>query len=84
MAAGKGVSLAEFSLAWVLSQPGITCAITGMRTVDHVKSSLKALEVEFTDDDYERINAIAPPGTWVADYWPSLVDKRMRAAAGIR
>jgi len=55
-----------------------------MRTVDHVKSSLKALEVEFTDDDYERINAIAPPGTWVADYWPSLVDKRMRAAAGIR
>jgi len=84
LAAEKGVSLAEFSLAWVLSQPGVTSAITGMRTVEHVSSSLKALEIEFTEDDYDRINAIVPPGTWVADYWPSLVDKRMRVAAGIR
>lgn len=84
LAAEKGVSLAEFSLAWVLSQPGITCAIAGMRTVAHVTSSLKALEVEFTQEDYDRIDAIVPPGTWVADYWPSLVDRRMREAAGIR
>ena len=84
LAEGKGVSLAEFSLAWVLRQTGVTAPIIGPRTVAHVESALKALDVTFTDEDFARINAIAPQGSHVADYWECNVYTRLRKSAGIR
>jgi len=83
LAEAKGVTLAEFCLAWVLRQPGITSPITGPRTVEQLQSSLKALDVEFTEEDYKRINAIAPPGSHVSNYWDSNVYTRLRHAVGI-
>jgi aryl-alcohol dehydrogenase-like predicted oxidoreductase len=83
LAAEKGVTLAEFALAWVLRQPGVTAPITGARTMDHLLSSLNALEVRFTEEDYRRINAICPPGSAVSDYYDMLVFRPYREAAGI-
>lgn len=80
----KGVTLAEFCLAWVMRQTGITSAIIGPRTPEHLASSLNALDVTFTDEDYERINAIAPQGSHVANYWEGNVYARLRQSAGIR
>ena len=79
----KGVTLAEFSLAWTMRQPGITSPIIGPRSVSQLESSLKALDVEFAAEDYERINAIAPPGSHVSDYWGGNVYNRLRQAAGV-
>jgi len=83
LAEEKGCTLAELSLAWVLRQPGITAPIMGPRTMDHLTSSLKALEVEITDADRDRIDEIAPPGSHVTDYWDVNVYKRLRSAAGV-
>lgn len=79
----KGVTLAEFSMAWVMRQPGITAPIVGVRTKEHLHSALKSLEVTFTEEDHERINEIAPPGSAVSNYWDTNVYRRCRSAAGI-
>ena len=79
----KGVTLAEFSLAWVLRQPGITSPIIGPASMEHFQSSLKALDVTFNEEDYKRINKIAPPGQAVSNYYDVNVYRRLRAEAGI-
>ena len=84
LAAEKGVSLAEYCLAWVLRQSGITSPITGPRTVDQLQSSLKALDIDFADEDYKRINEIAPQGSHVSNYWEGNVYSRLRAASRIK
>lgn len=84
LAAEKGVTLAEFALAWVMNQTGITSPITGPRSVAQLESSLNAIDVEFTDEDYRRINEIAPPGSHIADYWECNVYARLRTSAGVK
>ena len=83
LAAAKGVTLAEFALAWVMRQPGITAPIIGVRTMDQLTSALKALDITFSDDDYRQINAIAPPGSAVSDYFDGNISARLRQAVGI-
>jgi aryl-alcohol dehydrogenase-like predicted oxidoreductase len=83
LAAEKGVTLAEFSLAWVMRQPGITAPIIGVRTMEHLESALRSLDVDFTDEDHRRIDEIAPPGSAVSDYWDINAPRRCRRAAGI-
>ncbi len=84
LAAEKGITLAEFSLAWVLRQTGITSPIIGPRTVEQLESSLKSLDVDFSDEDYASINAVAPQGSHVSNYWEGNVYAKLRASAGIK
>jgi aryl-alcohol dehydrogenase-like predicted oxidoreductase len=83
LAEAKGVTLAELALAWVMRQPGITAPITGPRTLEHLQSSLKALDVEITDADRERIDEVSPPGTKVSDYYDINVYRNLRRAIGV-
>ena len=69
LAAGKGCHLATLALAWVIHQPGVTAPIIGPRTVAHLASALKAFDVEFTDEDRRRIDALVPPGHAVVPYY---------------
>ena len=83
LAAEKGVTLAEYCLAWVLRQPGITAPIIGPRTMEQLKSSLKALDIAFTDEEYKRIDEISPPGSAVSDYYDGNVYAKLRRAVKI-
>ena len=65
----KGCNLPEFAHAWLISRPGVTSAIIGPRTEEHLESALKSLEIEVTPDDVARVDAIVPPGTWVSDFY---------------
>jgi len=69
LAKSKGISLAQLAVAWVLRQPGITAPIIGPRTLEHLEGNLSALEVTFTPDDLQRIDAIIPPGTNVSPFY---------------
>jgi len=69
LAEARGVSLAEFSLAWCAQRPGITSPITGPRTVGHVESALRAAEIELTDEEMARVDEIIPPGGNVTEYF---------------
>ena len=78
LAEAKGVTLAEYALAWVMQRPGITSPITGARTVEHIESSLRACEIEFTQEELDRIDEIIPPGENVTNYC-TLYERMCRA-----
>ena len=51
LGARTGHSANEVALAWVLSQPFPTFAIIGPRTVEELRRSVSALEIELTPDE---------------------------------
>lgn len=52
-----GISLPQLALAWVVHQEGITGAIAGSRSAEHVKDNAGAGSVELTDADLKEIEA---------------------------
>jgi len=65
----KGCTPYQLALAWVLHQPGVTSPIIGPRTLAHLEDSIPALDIAFTDEDYARIDAVAPPGQMTVPYY---------------
>src|SRR3954452_4507862 len=63
LAEEAGMTLIQMALAFVVNHPGVTSAIIGPRTMDHLESQLAALEVELSDDVLDKIDEIVPPGT---------------------
>lgn len=78
LAASKGVALAEFSLAWLLHQPGVTAPIIGPRTPEHLRSCLTSLDVKLTDEDLKAVDEIVPPGGCVSQFYPENVYASLR------
>jgi aryl-alcohol dehydrogenase-like predicted oxidoreductase len=58
-----GLPLVELALAWVINHPGITAAIVGARTVEHLEGQLPAASRKLDSALLDRIDAIVPPGT---------------------
>jgi aryl-alcohol dehydrogenase-like predicted oxidoreductase len=63
LAAEAGMSLIHLALAFVLNHPGVTSAIIGPRTMEHLDSQLGAADVRLSPDLLDRIDEIVPPGT---------------------
>jgi aryl-alcohol dehydrogenase-like predicted oxidoreductase len=57
-----GVPLVQIAIAWAIHHPGVTSAIIGPRTMEHLESQLPAADLELDDDLLDRIDAIVPPG----------------------
>jgi aryl-alcohol dehydrogenase-like predicted oxidoreductase len=54
---------AMVALAWLLHQPVVTAPIIGPRTMAHLESSLRALEIELGEEQLARLDEIFPgPG----------------------
>ena len=83
LAQEAGLPLTQMALAFVMAHPGVTSAILGPRTMEHLDGLLAGAEVRLTDDILDRIDAIVPPGTDVgpleANYNPPAILK-----AGLR
>jgi L-glyceraldehyde 3-phosphate reductase len=59
LAKGRGQSLAQMALAWVLRKPQVTSALIGSSNVKQLKVNLAALEMlSFTEDELDRIEVI--------------------------
>ncbi|MCC7493121.1 MAG: aldo/keto reductase [Fimbriimonadaceae bacterium] len=78
LATARGVTLAQFSLAWLLAQPAVTSPILGVRTLQHLSSALPALELKLTAAELDAVDALAPPGSAVSDYWDANTFARLR------
>jgi aryl-alcohol dehydrogenase-like predicted oxidoreductase len=65
----KGYTPAQFSVAWVMSQPGITGAIIGPKDLAQFESLLPALDIMLEQADLEFCDALIPPGTYVSDHF---------------
>lgn len=78
LADAKGVTLAQFCLAWLCQQPAVVAPILGARTAEHLASGLDGIEMRLTPEEMDQVDAVAPPGSAVSDYWDSNTFRRLR------
>jgi len=62
MAEAKGCTTAQLALAWVLAQGEDIVPIPGTKHVKYLDQNIGALDVELSDDELKRLDAILPPG----------------------
>jgi hypothetical protein len=70
-------------MAFAISHPGVTSALLGARTLEHLDDLLAGLETVLPDEVLDRIDAIVPPGTDVGvldqvSVPPALTQTRLR------
>ncbi|MGP2440368.1 aldo/keto reductase [Streptomyces sp. JW3] len=78
-----GLPLTHLAMAFTTAHPGVTSAILGPRTTEHLDDLLAGVDVTLSDDVLDRIDAIVPPGTDVgtldqAYVPPALQDPALR------
>jgi len=83
LAAEAGLPMTHLAMAFTIAHPGVTTALLGARTMDHLDGLLAGLDVALTDDILDRIDEIVPPGTDVghldqAYQPPALADPSLR------
>lgn len=62
IAAEKGCTTAQLALAWVLAQGEDIVPIPGTKQRKYLDENIGALEVQLSDADLKRLDAILPPG----------------------
>ena len=63
LAEEAGLPMIHLAMAFTIAHPGVTSALLGARTMDHLDGLLAGLDVALTDDILDRIDEIVPPGT---------------------
>lgn len=61
-----GVPTAALAVAWVAANPAVTAPLIGARNLEQLEQSLAALQVDMTDELYEKISGFSvqpPPAT---------------------
>jgi aryl-alcohol dehydrogenase-like predicted oxidoreductase len=58
-----GMPLTRLALAFVISHPGVTSAIIGPRTMEHLDDLLAGAGTVLSDEVLDEIDVIVPPGT---------------------
>lgn len=78
-----GLTLIQLALGFVTAHPGVTGAIVGPRTVDHLKAQLAAADTVLPADVLDAVDAVVAPGVDLApgekhDAHPALSDPSLR------
>ena len=69
IAEGRGATIPQVALAWLLGVEGVTAPIVGARTLDQLEDLLGTVDVELTEEEHARLARHAPP--------PELYPQRM-------
>ena len=84
-----GLSMVHLAMAFAVAHPGVTSAIIGPRTMEHLEDVLAGAEVVLDDEVLDRIDEIVPPGVDLnpgdVSYAPPAVEQaaqRRRPTAG--
>jgi len=67
LADAHGISSSQFSIAWCLQVPGVTCPIIGPRTLEQLKDNMGALKVTLSAQEMKAVDALNPPGELCRD-----------------
>jgi aryl-alcohol dehydrogenase-like predicted oxidoreductase len=83
VADAAGLKLTHLAMAFAIAHPGVTSAIIGPRTMEHLDDALAGMDVTLDDAILDQIDKIVPPGTDVGrldmDYdTPSILDASLR------
>jgi 1-deoxyxylulose-5-phosphate synthase len=85
VAASRGVSMAQISLAWLLRNPVVGAPIVGALKTKHIDDALAALAIQLTDDEVKSLQSFYTPR---ADYQgisdPAILHKAMEEATGFK
>ncbi|MFL6057077.1 MAG: aldo/keto reductase [Actinoallomurus sp.] len=78
-----GLTMVQLALGFVTAHPGVTSALIGPRTLDHLHSQLAAADTVLSTDVLDAIDAIVAPGVDLAaheknDTPPALLDPSLR------
>ena len=60
--------MAQFALAWVMNRPAVTSPIIGPRTMEQLEDNLGSLEISFTQEELDKIDAVIPPGRMISPF----------------
>jgi len=71
IAAEKGCTPAQVTLAWLLAQGPDVVAIPGTRHADRLDENIGALDVALTADEIDRISAAVPAGAAAGTRYPA-------------
>ena len=58
-----GLPMTHLAMAFAIAHPGVTSALIGPRTMEHLDDLLAGIDVALSDDILDRIDEIVPPGT---------------------
>ena len=61
VATARGNSMAEVSLAWLLSKPLVTAPIVGATKLEHLDAAIRALDVQLTAEEIQALEAPYKP-----------------------
>ena len=83
VADSAGLTMIQLALGFVTAHPGVTSAIIGPRTLDHLHSQLAAADTVLPPDVLDAIDEIVAPGVDLApdekiDTPPALLDPSLR------
>ena len=59
IAESKGASVAQLSIAWLLKQSAVTTVIIGANKMEQLEDNLKAIEVNFTEEELKKIDEVS-------------------------
>jgi aryl-alcohol dehydrogenase-like predicted oxidoreductase len=82
VADGRGVSMAEVSLAWVTDRPGVASTILGARTVAQLEANLRAADLHLTAGEAIALDAASDPRAVDYPYGEMGAGQRDRRLAG--
>lgn len=68
IAAARGVTAAQVSLAWTLSRPGVSSLVVGGLTEQHFKDNIAAVDLKLGAEELERLNDVSRL-PYVYPYW---------------
>ncbi|UCF96247.1 MAG: aldo/keto reductase [Spirochaetaceae bacterium] len=65
----KGVTPAQFAVAWVLNQPGVTGSLIGPRTLEQFRDLLPSAAIELTEEDRSFCDSLVPPRSHLSNHF---------------
>jgi aryl-alcohol dehydrogenase-like predicted oxidoreductase len=71
VAEGRGASVAQIAIAWVLSRGQDIVPLVGARRRDRLEEALRALQVELTENDLAAIETAIPKGAAAGTRYPA-------------
>lgn len=71
MAAERGASMAQIAIAWALNKGGPVIPFPGAKSVKHLEENVKALEIDLTAEEVQRLDDSFPTGAAAGGRYPA-------------
>lgn len=63
LAEEAGIKMTHLAVAFTIAHPGVTSALIGPRTMNHLQDLLDGMDTTLSDELLDKIDEIVPPGT---------------------